>query len=59
MPMLPYVTTPSGEACKGFLQLEATFIDVKNMYLHLNPGWRIPFQCSNHQAIKTHDEEML
>ena len=28
------VTTPSGATCKGVLQLEATFIDVKNMYHH-------------------------
>ena len=26
--------TSSGATCKGVLQLEATFIDVKNMYLH-------------------------
>ena len=38
--MLAYVRTPSGATCKGVLQLEATFIDVKNMYLHRdsNPG---------------------
>ena len=32
--MLAYDRTPSGATCKGVLQLEATFIDVKNMYLH-------------------------
>ena len=31
--MLAYVRTP-GAICKGVLQLEATFVDVKNMYLH-------------------------
>ena len=38
--MLALVRTPSGATCKGVLQLEATFIDVKNMYLHRdsNPG---------------------
>ena len=38
--MLALVRTPSGVTCKGVLQLEATFIDVKNMYLHWysNPG---------------------
>ena len=32
--------TPSGATYKGVLQLEATFIEVKNIYLHrdLNPG---------------------
>ena len=32
--------TPSGATYKGVLQLEATFIDVKNMHLHRdsNPG---------------------
>ena len=31
---------PSGATCKGALQLEATFVDVKNMYFHWNsnPG---------------------
>ena len=32
--MLAKVRTPSGATCKGVLQLEATFIDVKNMCLH-------------------------
>ena len=32
--MLAKVRTPSGATCKGILPLEATFIDVKNMYLH-------------------------
>ena len=32
--MLAKVRTPSGATCKGVLRLEATFIDVKNMYLH-------------------------
>ena len=38
--MLAQVRTLSGSTCKGVLQLEATFIDVKNMYLHRdsNPG---------------------
>ena len=38
--MLDYVRTPSGATCKGVLQLDATFIEVKNMYLHRdsNPG---------------------
>ena len=38
--MLAKVRTPSGATCKGVLQLEATFIGVKNMYLHRdsNPG---------------------
>ena len=38
--MLAYVRAPSGATCKGVLQLEATVIDVENMYLHrdLNPG---------------------
>ena len=38
--MLAQVWTPSGATCKGVRQLEATFIDVKNMYLHRdsNPG---------------------
>ena len=38
--MLALVRTPSGATCKGVLQLEATFIEVKNMYLHQdsNPG---------------------
>ena len=29
--MLAWVRTPSGATCKGVLQLEATFIDVKNV----------------------------
>ena len=35
-----YVGTPSGASCKCVLQLEATFIDVKNLYLlqDSNPG---------------------
>ena len=38
--MLAWVRTPSGATCNGVPQLEATFIDVKNMYLHagLEPG---------------------
>ena len=32
--MLSYVRTPSGATCKGVLQLEVTFIDVKNMCPH-------------------------
>ena len=28
------IRTPSGATCKGVLQLEASFIEVKNMYLH-------------------------
>ena len=38
--MLAYDMTPSGATCKGVLQLEVTFIEVKNMYLHRdsNPG---------------------
>ena len=38
--MLAYVKTPSGATCKGVLQLEATFIEVKNMYLYFDspPG---------------------
>ena len=38
--MLAYVRTPSRATCKGVLQLGATFIKVKNMYLHQdsNPG---------------------
>ena len=38
--MLASVRTPSGATCKGVLQLEATFIEVKNMYLQprLEPG---------------------
>ena len=32
--MLALVNTPTGANCKGVLQLEATFIDGKNMYLH-------------------------
>ena len=31
--MLAKVRTPSGATCKGVLQLEATFIDVKNLTL--------------------------
>ena len=50
--MLAYVRTPSGATCKGVLQLEATFIEVKNMYLHRdsNPVFGIPFQCSNQES---------
>ena len=38
--MLAYVRTPSGATSKGVLQLESTFIEMKNMYLHQdsNPG---------------------
>ena len=38
--MLAWVRTPPGATCKGVLQLEATFIEMNNMYLHrgLNPG---------------------
>ena len=38
--MLALVRTPPGATCKGVLQLEATFNEVKNMYLHRdsNPG---------------------
>ena len=38
--MLAQVRTPGGATCKGVLQLEATFTDVKNMYLQKdsNPG---------------------
>ena len=38
--MLALVRTHSGATCKGILQLEVTFIEVKNMYLHRvsNPG---------------------
>ena len=32
--MQAQVRTPSGATCKGVLQSEATFIDVKNMSLH-------------------------
>ena len=32
--MLALVRTHSGATCKGVLQLEVTFIEVKNMYLH-------------------------
>ena len=42
--MLAYVRTPSRATCKGVLQQEATFIELKNMYLHQdpNPGlWNI------------------
>ena len=28
------VRSPTGVTCKGVLQLEATFTDVKNMYFH-------------------------
>ena len=38
--MLAQVRTPSGANCKGVLQLEATFIDVRNMQYPpgLEPG---------------------
>ena len=38
--MLAQDRTPSGATYKGVLQLKATFIEVKNMYLHRdsNPG---------------------
>ena len=44
--------TPSGAICKGVLQLEATFIEVKNMlYLHRDaltpPGHSYDFICRN------------
>ena len=45
--MLAWVRTPFGATCKGVLQLEATFIDVKKIYLHLdsNPGlWNTRFE---------------
>ena len=47
--MLAWDRTPTGATCKSILQLEATFIDLKNMYLHRdsNPGlW-------NNGAMKT------
>ena len=31
--MLALVRTPSGATCNGVLQLEATFIDVKNYHI--------------------------
>ena len=37
--MLAYVRTPSGATCKGVLQLEVTFIDVKK---HLSPPGLVP-----------------
>ena len=49
--MLASDRTPSGATCKGVLQLEATFIDVKNMYLHRdsNPGLWNTVPCFSHQ----------
>ena len=32
--MLALVRTPTGSTCKGVLQPETTFIDMKNMYQH-------------------------
>ena len=57
--VLAYVRTPSRATCKGVLQLEATFIDVKNRYLHRDSNlvFHIPLQCSGHKARKTHGEE--
>ena len=39
--------TPTRDTCKGVLQLEATFIEVKK-HLHRVAGIGLPFQCSDH-----------
>ena len=36
--MLALVWTPTGATCKDVTLLKTTFIDVKSMCLHLNPG---------------------
>ena len=41
--MLAQVRTPSGATCKGVLQLEATCIEVKNMYLHRDSNLGLVF----------------
>ena len=45
--MLALVRTPSGATCKGVLQLEATFIEVKNMHLLQDSSWRTPRRSPN------------
>ena len=55
--MLAKVRTPNGASHKGVLQLEATFIDVKTMYLHQDSNIPSVVQSSKpNQTCPLHTE---